>query len=112
MRELLVKIAEALYVFDDSSILLNEIDDYLAELAKPEPKPSAWLNRRKNAVYLNNYHDDDEPLYTTTPAQQKPEPVAIVGDTYNLLWYGRRHYSGIKVGDLLYTNPPSNEINP
>ena len=43
MRDLLIKLADALYDFDDSNPLLREIDDALAELKKPVPGPVAYI---------------------------------------------------------------------
>jgi hypothetical protein len=41
-------------------------------------------------------------------AKTLPEPVAIVGETYSLLWTGKGHLTpGLKVGDKLYAGPPA-----
>lgn len=84
MRDLLIKLADALYDFDDSNTLLREIDDALDELKKPVPEPVAWLTIDS----INNHHvhlvkmtektiaewniKQQLPLYTNPPAQQKP----------------------------------------
>jgi hypothetical protein len=37
-----------------------------------------------------------------------PEPVAVIGETYSLLWTGKGHLTpGVKVGDKLYAEPPA-----
>jgi hypothetical protein len=37
-----------------------------------------------------------------------PKPVAVIGETYYLLWTGKGHLThGVKVGDKLYAEPPA-----
>jgi hypothetical protein len=42
--------------------------------------------------------------------KQLPEPVAVIGKGYYLLWTGKGHLTpGLKVGDKLYAEPPARE---
>lgn len=46
-------------------------------------------------------------LKSEQPAQPQQEPVAVIGSTFQLLWCREDWSKGLRVGDFLYTSPPT-----
>lgn len=61
MKELLIKLANALHNFDDSNLLLKEIDTALAE---PDPEPIGYVRDYEIELLLKQPKRDGAAIHT------------------------------------------------